>query len=188
MRTPARSAYDDDMTIFTAISLAGGITEKGSNTPHLDHAAGERADAERSTRSTEDLLQPGDQVDRQTASLVRIVFLNPSGELGGAETALLEMLAALREARPAWTFGLVASAPGPLVERAVALGIPSDCLDVSRLTRESWRMGPARFARSRACSLERRRLGALLPALRVRVVDFDAISRRSTRTSSTPTA
>jgi glycosyltransferase involved in cell wall biosynthesis len=56
---------------------------------------------------------------------VRIVFLNPSGELGGAETALLEMLAALREARPAWTLGLVASARGPLIERAARLGVPS---------------------------------------------------------------
>jgi glycosyltransferase involved in cell wall biosynthesis len=45
--------------------------------------------------------------------------------LGGAETALLELLAALREARPAWTMGLVASADGPLVTNARAIGIPS---------------------------------------------------------------
>jgi glycosyltransferase involved in cell wall biosynthesis len=56
---------------------------------------------------------------------VRIVFLNPSGSLGGAETALLDMLAALKEARPAWKMGLVASADGPLVTNARALGIPS---------------------------------------------------------------
>jgi glycosyltransferase involved in cell wall biosynthesis len=59
---------------------------------------------------------------------VRIVFLNPSGELGGAETALLEMLAALREARPGWTLGLVATAEGPLLERAAQLGVSSDSL------------------------------------------------------------
>jgi glycosyltransferase involved in cell wall biosynthesis len=56
---------------------------------------------------------------------VRIAFLNPSGELGGAETALLELLAALRAGRPAWSLSLVASAPGPLVNRASALGVSS---------------------------------------------------------------
>jgi glycosyltransferase involved in cell wall biosynthesis len=59
---------------------------------------------------------------------VRIVFLNPGGELGGAETALLELLAAVREARPLWTLNLIAAAPGPLVDRAAALGIPSSSL------------------------------------------------------------
>lgn len=56
---------------------------------------------------------------------MKIVFLNPSGELGGAETALLDMLAAVREARPDWSLALVSSAPGPLLERARQLGIPS---------------------------------------------------------------
>lgn len=63
---------------------------------------------------------------------MRIVFLNPSGELGGAETALLDMLAALREASPAWTMNLVASAEGPLIQRAVRLGIPSVSLPFPR--------------------------------------------------------
>jgi glycosyltransferase involved in cell wall biosynthesis len=56
---------------------------------------------------------------------VKIVFLNPSGELGGAETALLEMVAAVREARPAWTMEVVASADGPFLARASALGCRS---------------------------------------------------------------
>lgn len=59
---------------------------------------------------------------------MRIVFLNPSGELGGAETALLEILAALREARPSWTLDLVTSAGGPLIDRASTLGIPTTSL------------------------------------------------------------
>jgi glycosyltransferase involved in cell wall biosynthesis len=63
---------------------------------------------------------------------VRIVFLNPSGELGGAETALLDLLAALREARPVWTLRLVASAEGPLIRRAAQLGIPSVALPFPR--------------------------------------------------------
>ena len=57
-----------------------------------------------------------------------IVFLDPSGELGGAETALLEVLAALRQTRPGWTLTLVTSAEGPLIDRASALGVPSMAL------------------------------------------------------------
>ena len=59
---------------------------------------------------------------------MRLVFLNPSGELGGAETALLELLEAVREARPGWSMHLTASAAGPLVDRATRLGIPSNAL------------------------------------------------------------
>ena len=54
---------------------------------------------------------------------MRIAFLDPSGELGGAETALLEVLAALRLARPEWTLALITSAEGPLIDRAAALGV-----------------------------------------------------------------
>ena len=50
-----------------------------------------------------------------------IVFLNPSGELGGAETALLDIVAALRQARPSWTLAVVAAADGPLLARARGL-------------------------------------------------------------------
>jgi glycosyltransferase involved in cell wall biosynthesis len=53
---------------------------------------------------------------------VRIVFLSPSGELGGAETALLDMLAAIREARPDWRLTTIAASNGPVVEKAAAYG------------------------------------------------------------------
>lgn len=62
---------------------------------------------------------------------MRIVFLSPSGELGGAETALLDMLAAIREARPGWTLAMIAASSGPLVAKAatradaVALPFPN---------------------------------------------------------------
>jgi glycosyltransferase involved in cell wall biosynthesis len=59
---------------------------------------------------------------------VRIVFLNPSGELGGAETALLDLLAALRDARPSWALSLVTSAEGPLLSRARALQVAATSL------------------------------------------------------------
>jgi len=51
---------------------------------------------------------------------VRIVFLSPSGELGGAETALLDMLAAIRETRPDWALSMIAASNGPLVAKASA--------------------------------------------------------------------
>lgn len=49
---------------------------------------------------------------------MRIVFLSPSGELGGAETALLDMLAAIREARPEWALAMIAASDGPLTAKA----------------------------------------------------------------------
>ena len=61
VRTPGAYAYDDDMTIFTAISLAGGITAKGSNTrisiTRLVNGRRQEIDAKQ-----EDTLKPGDQV------------------------------------------------------------------------------------------------------------------------------
>ena len=124
VRTPGAFPYDDDMTIFTAISLAGGITAKGSNSritiTRLVNGQRREIDAKQ-----EDMLASRRSGHRQAAPLVRIVFLNPSGQLGGAETALLEMLAGLREARPSWNLSVVASAPGPLIEHTAQLGIPS---------------------------------------------------------------
>ena len=51
---------------------------------------------------------------------MRIVFLSPSGELGGAETALVDILAAVRAARPQWTLVTIAASDGPLLRRAAA--------------------------------------------------------------------
>jgi glycosyltransferase involved in cell wall biosynthesis len=51
---------------------------------------------------------------------VRIVFLSPSGALGGAETALLEMLVAVREGRPDWVLSVIAASDGPLIAKAAA--------------------------------------------------------------------
>ena len=56
---------------------------------------------------------------------MNIVFLNPSGALGGAETALIQMVTALRDARPRWKMTVIASAPGPLLEHTSRLGVTS---------------------------------------------------------------
>jgi glycosyltransferase involved in cell wall biosynthesis len=54
---------------------------------------------------------------------MKVVYLNPSGQLGGAERMLLDMLASLRTSEPEWSLHLVASEEGPLIERAEALGV-----------------------------------------------------------------
>src|ERR1044072_4713359 len=54
---------------------------------------------------------------------MRIVYLNPSGHLGGAEISLLEILASLRAVRPDWHLNLITAEDGPLKLRAQALGI-----------------------------------------------------------------
>jgi glycosyltransferase involved in cell wall biosynthesis len=103
---------------------------------------------------------------------VRIVFLNPSAELGGAETALLDMLAALREARPTWTIGLVASADGPLVARAQAIGIPSVPLTFPKSLARLGEWG------SRHSIATRLRLGASLAAAALPTMRYASRLRR----------
>jgi len=82
---------------------------------------------------------------------VRVVFLNPSAQLGGAEGALYELLSALRAAHPAWSLGLVVAAEGPLVERVRGLGLPVTVLpfpaSLARLG--DWGLGRGLAARLR---------------------------------------
>jgi glycosyltransferase involved in cell wall biosynthesis len=54
---------------------------------------------------------------------VRIVYLNPCGKLGGAETSLRELLAALRVAQPEWELWLVVGEDGALTQIARDLGV-----------------------------------------------------------------
>jgi len=54
---------------------------------------------------------------------VRIVYLNPNGRLGGAETSLRELLASVRAAEPAWELWLVLGEDGPLAGIARDLGV-----------------------------------------------------------------
>jgi glycosyltransferase involved in cell wall biosynthesis len=54
---------------------------------------------------------------------MRLAFVNPTGQLGGAELSLLDLLASLRAAAPGAELHLLATADGPLIERAGALGV-----------------------------------------------------------------
>ena len=59
---------------------------------------------------------------------MRVVYLSPTGALGGAETSLLTMLASVRRARPSWALHLIAATAGPLIERADVLGVSTSVL------------------------------------------------------------
>lgn len=75
-----------------------------------------------------------------------IAFLNPTGEIGGAEQVLIDVLRGVRECRPDWRLHLVAGAPGPLLERVASLGVPVHLVQLpSRITRlgDSAAGGPA---------------------------------------------
>jgi glycosyltransferase involved in cell wall biosynthesis len=54
---------------------------------------------------------------------MRVLYLSPSGQLGGAENSLLDILAGIRAARPEWELGLIVAEKGPLVSRANDLGV-----------------------------------------------------------------
>src|ERR1700691_3992005 len=55
--------------------------------------------------------------------LVRIVYLNPGGRMGGAETSLRELLASVRASEPDWELWLVLGEDGPLAAIARDLGV-----------------------------------------------------------------
>ena len=54
---------------------------------------------------------------------MRILYLNPCGQMGGAETSLLELLRSMRAAVPDWELWLVLGEDGPLAEKAARLGV-----------------------------------------------------------------
>jgi glycosyltransferase involved in cell wall biosynthesis len=53
---------------------------------------------------------------------MKIVFLDPVGQLGGAEWSLIEMIAALRACRPDWSLHAILGDDGPLSAKLVEAG------------------------------------------------------------------
>jgi hypothetical protein len=45
---------------------------------------------------------------------MKIVYLNPAGQTGGAEAVLLEVLASLKQTHPSWDLTLILGEAGPL--------------------------------------------------------------------------
>jgi glycosyltransferase involved in cell wall biosynthesis len=54
---------------------------------------------------------------------MRVLYLNPCGQLGGAETSLRELLSSIREAAPEWQLWLVLGEDGPMAEEARKIGV-----------------------------------------------------------------
>lgn len=67
---------------------------------------------------------------------MRIVFLSPSAERGGAEAVLLEMVKVLRRMRPDWSLHIIAGENGPLVEKITDLGATAEVLPLGDGLRE----------------------------------------------------
>jgi glycosyltransferase involved in cell wall biosynthesis len=63
---------------------------------------------------------------------LKIVYLNPTGTLGGAEMCLLDILATLGQARPQWRPSVVLGEDGPLRTEVEALGITCLVLPLPR--------------------------------------------------------
>lgn len=59
---------------------------------------------------------------------MRIQYLSSSGELGGAEVCLLDMMASLRRDQPEWQLALIAAQDGPLLQRADEMGVATKIL------------------------------------------------------------
>lgn len=53
---------------------------------------------------------------------MRILYLNASGQMGGAETSLITLMASVMEARPDWELCVVVGQEGPMVEKARRIG------------------------------------------------------------------
>jgi glycosyltransferase involved in cell wall biosynthesis len=54
---------------------------------------------------------------------MKVVFINAAAQLGGAEAVLLDMLASLRAVAPDIELHLIVPSPGPLLDKARALGV-----------------------------------------------------------------
>ncbi|QSQ10934.1 glycosyltransferase family 4 protein [Myxococcus landrumensis] len=61
---------------------------------------------------------------------MRVLFLNPVGIVGGAERALLDLMACLRHLDPGLSLHLFAGTPGPLLDEARALGVDAKLLEL----------------------------------------------------------
>ncbi len=54
---------------------------------------------------------------------MRVLYLNPCGQMGGAETSLLELLRSVRMAEPDWELWLLLGEDGPLAGKAREVGV-----------------------------------------------------------------
>jgi glycosyltransferase involved in cell wall biosynthesis len=63
---------------------------------------------------------------------MKVVFLNATGQLGGAERVLVCLLRAVRSERPDWTLQVVAGDDGPLIPLLAGLGFDVEVLSMPK--------------------------------------------------------
>jgi glycosyltransferase involved in cell wall biosynthesis len=66
---------------------------------------------------------------------MKVLFLNPTGAIGGAERALLDLMASVAAARPDWGLELIAATDGDLVREAGAIGVPASVIPLPESVR-----------------------------------------------------
>jgi glycosyltransferase involved in cell wall biosynthesis len=108
---------------------------------------------------------------------VRILYLNPCGQMGGAETSLVELLASVRAAKPDWQLSLALGEDGPLADKARALGLQ---VILAPFPRSLARLGDAQPGRlgtllsllkaAGGIALYVRRLAAIVSAVRPEII------------------
>jgi glycosyltransferase involved in cell wall biosynthesis len=95
---------------------------------------------------------------------MRVIFLSASGELGGAERSLLDVVDSLRKARPEWQLHLVVPAEGTLLRHATEAGVHVALLPYGDTLSALGESGDDDTRGARAPA--RRLAAALLPAAR----------------------
>jgi glycosyltransferase involved in cell wall biosynthesis len=104
------------------------------------------------------------------------MYLSPSGQLGGAETGLLEILASLREAQPSWPLHLLMAGEGPLAARAAGLGVSTAVLpfapSIARLGESGAVSGGRRWRFAVEVALAAAPIAAYLGRMRAAIREF----------------
>jgi len=108
---------------------------------------------------------------------MRVLYLNPCGQVGGAETSLLELLRGVREAAPDWELWLVLGEEGPLTKKAQELGVQVQVLafpPTLARTGDSTFSPAARLLEASRTALSTaryaRRLGAVIRSIRPDII------------------
>jgi glycosyltransferase involved in cell wall biosynthesis len=65
-------------------------------------------------------LEPTTQPEERDSIATTILFLNPTGQIGGAEVGILALMEGLRKHRPTWKLRAIVGDDGPFVARARA--------------------------------------------------------------------
>ncbi len=88
---------------------------------------------------------------------MRVLYLNPSGKLGGAETSLLGLFKGLRELHPEWTLYLLLGEEGPMAACAAALSVNTCVLEMPEALARSGDGAPGKLLKAVAATWQYRK-------------------------------